>query len=47
MTLGEKLKQLRIKENMSQEDLANKLNVSRQAISKREQKCYFAKLGLL
>ena len=37
MTLGEKLKQLRIKENMSQEDLANKLNVSRQAISKREQ----------
>lgn len=37
MTLGEKLKQLRIKENLSQEDLANKLNVSRQAISKREQ----------
>ena len=37
MTLGEKLKELRIKENLSQEDLATKLNVSRQAVSKREQ----------
>ena len=37
MTLGEKLKELRIKENLSQEDLAIKLNVSRQAVSKREQ----------
>lgn len=37
MTLGEKLKELRIKENLSQEDLAIKLNVSRQAVSKWEQ----------
>ncbi len=37
MTLGEKLKELRIKGNLSQEDLATKLNVSRQAVSKREQ----------
>ena len=37
MTLGEKLKELRIKENLSQEDLATKLNASRQAVSKREQ----------
>lgn len=37
MTLGEKLKELRIKENLSQEDLATKLNVSRQAVSKWEQ----------
>ena len=37
MTLGEKLKELRIKENLSQEELAIKLNVSRQAVSKREQ----------
>lgn len=37
MTLGEKIKELRIKNNLSQEDLASKLNVSRQAISKWEQ----------
>lgn len=36
MTLGEKIKELRIKNNLSQEDLASKLNVSRQAISKWE-----------
>lgn len=37
MTLGEKIRELRIKNNLSQEDLASKLNVSRQAISKWEQ----------
>lgn len=36
MTLGERIKELRIKNNLSQEDLASKLNVSRQAISKWE-----------
>ena len=36
MTLGENIKELRIKNNLSQEDLASKLNVSRQAISKWE-----------
>ena len=37
MTLGEKIKELRIKNNLSQEELANKLGVTRQAVSKREQ----------
>lgn len=36
MTLGTKLQSLRKSKNMSQEDLANLLNVSRQAISKWE-----------
>ncbi len=36
MTLGTKLQTLRKSKNMSQEDLANILNVSRQAISKWE-----------
>ena len=36
MNLGENLISLRKKENMSQEDLAEKLDVSRQAISKWE-----------
>ena len=37
MTFGEKLKKLRIEQKLSQEDLANQLGVSRQAISKWEQ----------
>ena len=37
MTFGEKLKKLRIEKQLSQEDLANQLGVSRQAISKWEQ----------
>ena len=36
MTFGAKLQTLRKSKNMSQEDLANRLNVSRQAISKWE-----------
>ena len=36
MTIAEKLKQLRKDNNMTQEDLAEKLNVSRQTISKWE-----------
>ncbi|WP_346044577.1 helix-turn-helix transcriptional regulator [Paraclostridium tenue] len=34
MNFGEKLKSLRIKHELSQENLAEKLNVSRQAITK-------------
>ncbi len=37
MTFGEKLKVLRIKNSLSQEQLAEKLSVSRQAVSKWEQ----------
>ena len=36
MTLGEKIAHLRIVNNISQEELARKLNVSRQSISKLE-----------
>lgn len=36
MTLGQKIKGLRKNKGLSQEDLANKLNVSRQAVSKYE-----------
>ena len=36
MTIAEKIKQLRKDNNMTQEDLAEKLNVSRQTISKWE-----------
>ncbi len=36
MDLGEKIKNLRIKNNISQEDLANGIGVSRQTISKWE-----------
>ena len=36
MNLGEKIKRLRKENNLSQEQLAEKLNVSRQAISKWE-----------
>lgn len=36
MSLGEKIKKLRKENNLSQEQLAEKLNVSRQAISKWE-----------
>lgn len=37
MTFGEKLKVLRIKNSLSQEQLAQKLSISRQAVSKWEQ----------
>ncbi len=36
MTLGEKIYKLRTQHNLSQGDLANELNVSRQSISKWE-----------
>ena len=36
MTIADKIKYLRKENNMTQEDLANKLNVSRQTISKWE-----------
>lgn len=36
MTLGQKISELRNKQKMSQGDLAEKLNVSRQSISKWE-----------
>lgn len=36
MTLGERIKELRNKHGLSQEQLADKLNVSRQAVQKWE-----------
>ena len=36
MTLGQKINQLRLEHNLSQNDLADMLNVSRQSISKWE-----------
>ena len=36
MTIGEKITKLRISKNMSQENLAQLLNVSRQAVSRWE-----------
>ncbi|MBR2001033.1 MAG: helix-turn-helix transcriptional regulator, partial [Firmicutes bacterium] len=36
MTLGQKINQLRLEQNLSQNDLADMLNVSRQSISKWE-----------
>jgi len=36
MTLGEKISALRVKANLSQEELADKINVSRQSVSKWE-----------
>ena len=39
MTLGEKLKQLRIKENMSQEDLALECGVNKNYLSDLERGC--------
>ncbi|MBP3399269.1 MAG: helix-turn-helix transcriptional regulator [Erysipelotrichaceae bacterium] len=36
MNLGKKIYEQRIKKNLSQEDLANLLNVSRQSVSKWE-----------
>ncbi len=36
MTLGEEIKQAREEKNLSQEDLAEQLGVSRQAVSKWE-----------
>ena len=36
MTLGEKIMQLRIAANMTQEEMAEKLSVSRQSVSKWE-----------
>lgn len=36
MTIGDKIKELRKEQNMTQENLAEKLNVSRQTISKWE-----------
>ena len=36
MTLGQRIYQLRTKMNLSQEDLANKLEISRQSVSKWE-----------
>ena len=36
MTLGERLTELRKKQNLSQEDVAEKLNVTRQTVSKWE-----------
>ncbi len=36
MTLGEQIKQAREKKNLSQEDLAERIGVSRQAVSKWE-----------
>ena len=36
MTLGERIRNLRMKQNLSQEDLADALSVSRQSVSKWE-----------
>ena len=47
MTLGEKLYTLRIKQNMTQEQLAEKLQVSRQSISKWESDATRPDLGKL
>lgn len=43
MSIGEKIYNLRKEKNMSQEDLANILNVSRQTISKWETGLSFPK----
>lgn len=37
MSFGDNLRTIRKQKNISQEDLANRLNVSRQAVSKWEQ----------
>ena len=47
MTLGEKLYTLRTKQNMTQEQLAEKLQVSRQSISKWESDATRPDLGKL
>lgn len=47
MTLGEKLYTLRAKRNMTQEQLAEKLQVSRQSISKWESDATRPDLGKL
>ena len=47
MTLGEKLYTLRTKQNMTQEQLAEKLQVSRQSISKWESDATRPDLGAL
>lgn len=44
VSFGEKLTKLRKEKGMSQEDLANNLNVSRQAVSKWESNTSFQKL---
>lgn len=43
MSIGEKIYSLRKSKNMSQEDLANVLNVSRQTVSKWETGLSFPK----
>ena len=47
MSVSEKIKKLRIKHHLTQEDLANKLHVSRQTISKWEQEITVPSLGTL
>lgn len=47
MKIGEKIKNFRIKANMTQSELASKLNISRQSISKWEQEINIPSLEII
>ena len=45
MSFGDNLRTIRKQKNISQEDLASRLNVSRQAVSKWEQNSGYPEIG--